>query len=115
VMLACTLCAGSGSSGADMPWLRTWLSLFNCQIGTLTTPAFLSRCNYPSEQMVSHHLMRWRVSALPRLRASYLGLSTPVVEAPLSTGFHSIYTSLGSRGFVHRENIQTHPDPALRQ
>jgi hypothetical protein len=30
------------------------------------------------------------VLALPRIRASYLGLSSPLVEAPHSTGFHSI-------------------------
>ena len=40
LMLDCILCAGLGSSCADMPWLRTWLSLFICQIGTLTTVLF---------------------------------------------------------------------------
>ena len=35
--------------------------------------------------------MRWSmVSALPRIRASYLGLSSPTIEAPHSTGFHNI-------------------------
>jgi hypothetical protein len=40
VMLDCILCAGLGSSCADMPWLRTWFSLFRCQVGTLTTVLF---------------------------------------------------------------------------
>ena len=40
VMLDCILCAGSGSSCADMPWLMPWFSLFSCQVGTLTTVLF---------------------------------------------------------------------------